>query len=210
VGIDDPFGWPDEFVDAVHRYRETGIWPAEIDEPRHVFCLRETDRIVQSHTGKRPLSVSSDRIASPAMRCAVLLTDIGRHLGSEAVARDGSGLCCAVYPDPALRHWTDGMLQPRESYKKAENSSKRTALLEALVQRLPIEDPDDQLAQIANEDDHLDALICALVARAVEVGQTIQPRPGREMERAATEGWIHLPSSPLRELASAAIVEVRA
>jgi hypothetical protein len=29
VGIDAPFGWPDEFVDAVAGFRESGIWPSE-------------------------------------------------------------------------------------------------------------------------------------------------------------------------------------
>jgi hypothetical protein len=48
---------------------------------------------------------------------------------------------------------------------------------------------------------YLDALACALVARAVELGQTHLPEPGTEAERAATEGWIHLPTSPLQALA---------
>ena len=203
MGIDDPFGWPDEFVDAVHQNRSTGEWPSEIDESRQAFCLRETDRVVHTRTGKRPLSVSSDRIASPAMRCAVLLTDIGRHLGAPAVARDGSGLCCEVYPDPALRFWTDGTLRARESYKKPNNRLKRAALLHALIQKLPIDDPHDELAGVEREDDYIDALVCALAARAVEIGQSALPEPGRQAERAVTEGWIHLPTRPLHELADA-------
>ncbi len=66
--------------------------------------------------------MSADKIALPAMRCANLLTDIAEHVGDHAVARDGSGLCCEVYPDPARRHWTDHApegLAPRESYRAA-------------------------------------------------------------------------------------------
>ncbi len=39
-------------------------------------------------------------------------------------------------------------------------------------------------------DDALDAVICALVARAVTLGQTREPPPE---SRADAEGWIHLP-----------------
>src|SRR5262245_46403233 len=44
VGIDDPFGWPDEFVNALTQYRERPEWPSEIDEPLGLFRMRETDR----------------------------------------------------------------------------------------------------------------------------------------------------------------------
>jgi hypothetical protein len=43
---------------------------------------------------------------------------------------------------------------------------------------------------LGREDDYLDALLCALVARAVELGLTHAPTPAQE-ELARIEGWIH-------------------
>jgi hypothetical protein len=119
-----------------------------IDEPTDELRLRETDRAVHERSKRWPLSVSSDRIAIPAMRCAGLLTAIAGHIGPAAVKRDGSGLCCEVYPDPALREWvaaTPAALG-RASYKKKENSETRKKLLAALLTQLPLEDPDGRLA----------------------------------------------------------------
>jgi hypothetical protein len=202
VGIDDPFGWPIDFLDAMASYRDAPNWPTALDDPRKKFCFRETDRFVRNLTGKQPLSVSANLIAIPAMRCATLLSDIARHKGNESVSRDGSGLCCEVYPDPALRHWTadspawaDG-----KSYKGAANGAKRVQLLESLLSALPIGDPLGALEKVSLQDDYLDALVCALVARAAELDQTIRPQDEKQVESAAIEGWIHLPSGQLSDL----------
>jgi hypothetical protein len=48
--------------------------------------------------------------------------------------------------------------------------------------------------------DHLDALVCALVARAVLVGDTGWPHTEDERAAARQEGWIHLPGSDLAAL----------
>jgi Protein of unknown function (DUF429) len=205
VGIDAPFGWPEPFLDAVAAYRATGRWPVDIDEALGELRLRETDRAVHRRTGKTPLSVTSDRIALPAMRCASILTKIGENRGAEAVAKDGSGLCCEVYPDPAIRYWTEHAARPlgaRETYKGKDASRKRVALLQAIQAELPIHDQEGRLDQIALEDDYMDALACALVARAAEVGATHLPETGEERGRATVEGWIHLPSEPLTLLSS--------
>jgi hypothetical protein len=73
-------------------------------------------------------------------------------------------------------------------------------LLGALLEQLPLDDPDGRLEQIAGEDDYLDALICALVARAAERRRTYRPESPLEVERAEVEGWIHLPQDPLGSL----------
>ena len=45
-----------------------------------------------------------------------------------------------------------------------------------------------------DSDDVLDALVCALLARAVQQeGGTLWPAPGEQTDLARTEGWIHLP-----------------
>jgi predicted RNase H-like nuclease len=74
-------------------------------------------------------------------------------------------------------------------------------LLDALLEQLPIDDPEGQLEKVAAEDDYLDALICALVARAAERKRTYRPETAHEAQRAAVEGWIHLPRDPLKSLA---------
>lgn len=204
VGIDAPFGWPVPFLDAMAAYRTGPNWPYPIEQATHGLRLRETDRAVYARSKRWPLSVTSDRIAIPAMRCAGLLTAIAGHLDPDAVKRDGSGLCCEVYPDPALREWvaaTPAALG-RASYKKRENSETRKKLLDALLAELPLEDPDGRLANVAGEDDYLDALLCALVARAAELGQTYLPEERDQADLTDVEGWIHLPSRPLADLAS--------
>lgn len=205
IGIDAPFGWPEPFVDAIAAYRAGPSWPTGLDNSLGACRLRETDRAVHRRTGKWPLSVSSDKIAVPAMRCATMLTDIAEHVAADAVSRDGTKLCCEVYPDPALRRWTDHApegLAPRESYKGSDAAQKRIALLAALRTQLSFEDDGHLLERVGLEDDYLDALICALVARAVELGLTYAPEAGPELERAQVEGWIHLPSDSLDLLAT--------
>jgi len=152
--------------------------------------------------------VSADKIALPAMRCATLLTHVAEQVGVDAVSRDGSRLCCEVYPDPALRRWTDHApegLARRESYKGRAAAEKRIALLSALRAQLPLDDTDRLLEKVGLQDDYLDALICALVARAVELEQTYGPETKAELERAQVEGWIHLPSAALENLGAARI-----
>ena len=105
VGIDAPFGWPLEFVEALGIYSEKGEWPAT--EAR-LLTLRATDRWVRELTGRDPLSVSTDKISFTAMRCARLLTEYGQRW--EPVDRSGAGRIVEVYPAAALRQWG---LEPR-------------------------------------------------------------------------------------------------
>jgi hypothetical protein len=203
AGIDSPFGWPEDFVKAVAEHHWNGHWPGGIDNPRTPFYRRETDRHVRSVTGKVPLSVSSDKIAAVAMRCAVLLDYLREKCGPASVDRTGTGLVCEVYPDPALRHWTAAdplSLQPRESYKRKAGASRRRDLLGIVRQRIRLEDPNDLLGACVEHDHALDALVAALVARAVSLGLT--DSLGLEDDQISREGWIHLPTSPLADLAS--------
>lgn len=205
VGIDAPFGWPDPFVDAIRIHQDGGSWPLPIDQPRAPFERRETDRFIKKETAKNPLSVSTDRIAYPAMRCAVILGDVAQDLGREAVARDGSGLVCEVYPDPALRFWTSGevsSLAPKESYKGPAAGERRRQLAATIAARAGLEDPNRLLDRCSLEDDYLDALVCALAARAAELDLTLSP-PNEDSGRLANrEGWIHHPRTHLDELSS--------
>jgi hypothetical protein len=150
-----------------------------------------------------PLSVSADKIASPAMRCAVILGHVQRMRGREAVERSGSGLVCEAYPDPALHFWTDddpASLATRESYKGPERSRRRAELAAILARRVPLDDPHGLLDRCALEAVYLDALVCALVARAAMLGQTEVPVDVEDVDAARIEGWIHLPRAPVSGL----------
>jgi predicted nuclease with RNAse H fold len=191
TGIDCPFGWPDTFVRAVSAYHESKDWPAAwAPEHYHVTCFRRTDHFVHEETGLWPLSVSSDRIAIPAMRCAWLLSKL------EVRDRSGDGRIYEVYPAAALRRWE---LRADSSYKGRDGH----ASLNDLVARLKAAAPWLDLGE-ANRftNDHLfDALLASLNARAAALGLT-HPPSQPDAALAKKEGWIALPHKlSLRELA---------
>lgn len=187
VAIDAPFGWPNEFVDALVAHRTGGPWPEhDEDAPetlRAALRFRETDRVVMDT--RRPLSVSTDKLGVTAMRCAALLH---RWSLEEDVDRSGRGKFVEVYPAAALVRW--GFAGGR--YKNAHRDML-PPLLERVCQALPaLHLPDRERELCATNDDAFDALIAALVARAALLGLT-DPPPSEHLERARQEGWIHLP-----------------
>jgi hypothetical protein len=191
IGIDAPLGWPTGFVAAVN---DPDHWPLTDEVEPVALVRRRSDRWVHETTGKVPLSVSADRIAYPAMRAQRLLR---RYREATGVAVDRSGLTgpiCEAYPDMGV---TNFGLRPggarRVSYKSAAGLGARRDLLAELIRRAPwlaLSEP--QQAHCVEHDDHLDALIAALIARSVQLGLTEPPPPEMAAE-AAQEGWIHLP-----------------
>ena len=137
VGIDAPFGWPTPFADALVAYREREIWPDGPDsrEVQGAMELRATDAEVWTLLGKKPLSVSTDRIAYAAMRCARLLVALVRE--GVPLDRSGEGRVVEVYPEAALRCWGLSPELDSEdagSYKGKKPDAKRRR--ERLVSRL--------------------------------------------------------------------------
>lgn len=180
IGIDAPLGWPAPFVAAVGEWTR----PEWNEDIRDELSLRETDRHVRRQSGVRPLSVSSDRIALPAMRAMALLK---RHGVTD---RSGDGRFFEVYPAGSLAMW---QLTPKESYKKNtdESFAARGDILRALRRQLPwLEVPDSY----ADDADSLDSLIASLTARAAAQGLTQRPAADNQSDLARQEGWIHLPS----------------
>ncbi len=186
IAIDAPLGWPEAFVRALVAHRELGQWP---DAPKATLERRCTDRFVIDETGKRPLSVSTDRIAYCAMRCAVLLSGLDEP-------RDGSGRVVEAYPDAALRCWLKPSFEARPvpTYKGADAVDRREALLTELLAGLGggFSIGGFRDACVAS-DDCLDALLCALIARAADRNRTIEPKTEEQVRLAPIEGWIHLP-----------------
>ena len=215
VAIDAPFGWPSPFVDAIRAWRDDGSWGIELGDPedqQRRLVLRRTDLNVISVTGlpldrdgvarrgKQPLSVTTDKLAYTAMRCARLLHAVARD-GGEPVDRSGAGRIIEVYPDAALREWG---LRPDEwdetwpplGYKgtKPEHRERRQTLVEALgaAADVPSILSEEVAARCVKSDDDLDALASALVAYAAYRGR-LQPIPPEATEEARIEGWIRLP-----------------
>jgi predicted nuclease with RNAse H fold len=197
AGIDAPFGWPDAFVEAVSAHRAGGPWSGrgfDVVTHRRGLRYRFTDLRVARGPVRPPLSVSSDRIAVTAMRCAELQDQVSQH---ETVDRAGiDGRLLEVYPAAALRAWR----LPSDGYKGTKNRPALAALVARLVEHcdsLTIEAAD--LERCTRDDDELDALVCALVARAAALGLTDAPGPA-ELPQARREGWIHVPTVELPEL----------
>jgi hypothetical protein len=191
IGIDAPLGWPVAFTAAV---ADLDAWPLADEVEPVALIRRASDRWIHAETGKLPLSVSTDRIAYPAMRAARLVRRY-RQAAGRPVDRTGmTGAVCEVYPDTAVtRFGLRGVGAPRASYKAAGGAAARDAMLDRLTAQAPwLALSAAQRQACVATDDHFDALIAALIARAVELGAT-HPPPDELAPDAAVEGWIHLP-----------------
>lgn len=208
VGIDAPFGWPVTFVDALVAYRERSAWPDgpdRRDEQCHME-LRATDEVVWRKLKVKPLGVAVDRIAYAAMRCARLFAALSLESGQ--IDRSGEGRMVEAYPEAALRCWGLSPGQHPEdpgSYKgkSPEARIRREELVRRLLEQADgwLEVPDGVSDRCRASDDHLDSLLCALIARAADLGRV---EPVDDPESARSEGWIRLPlSEPLGRLGQA-------
>jgi predicted nuclease with RNAse H fold len=198
VAIDAPFGWPDEFVEAVSAHRNRAGWPGSGEDQdlyRFHLSFRTTDRRLIESGARRPLSVSTDLIGVVAMRCAYLLDRLAAY--GEPVDRAGSGKVIEAYPAPALTSWGLSAI----GYKSRAGAPRLLELLSGLEEGLGgLEMTIQQREAAASDHNCFDALVCSLVARAAAQGLTQPPEPGEEADRATREGWIHLPTNPLPHL----------
>ena len=189
TAIDAPFGWPEPMVSAVHTYSAEGRWPAP-DKQR--FRLRRSDLHVHDRvldqTGHKlwPLSPSTDRISLAVWRLAGL-REMAYERSGIRFDRAGGDRVLEAYPAAALLLWD----MPREGYKS--DADARENLLATLESAAPwLEWEEDARESCFESDDALDAVLCALIARAAALGLTEEPAP-EHCELARVEGWIHLP-----------------
>jgi predicted nuclease with RNAse H fold len=198
VAIDAPFGWPDEFVEAVTAHRNRAGWPGsgeDQDVYRFHLSFRATDRKLIEGGARRPLSVSTDLIGVVAMRCAYLLDRLA--VAGQPVDRAGSGKVIEAYPAPALTAW--GL--SATGYKSRVGAARVPELLSQVEEGLGGVEMSSLQRELAGSDHNcFDALVCSLVARAAALGLTQPPEAGEEAKRATREGWIHVPTNPLSHL----------
>jgi len=200
TGIDCPVGWPQALIPFLTGHLEFDGGPVlayDGIEGRRLLAYRDTDRFVTARTGLIPLSVSADRLAHPAMRCAVIQAKIAALHGPQP--RDGSGKLAEVYPAASLKLWGLGA----RGYKgrgttEAEGLSVLLGSLRAQAPWLDLTGHEDRLA---GSDDLFDAVVASLTARAAAVGLTLRPDDDHAAA-ARKEGWIHLPAGGLPALAT--------
>ena len=193
TGIDAPFGWPRPFARAVAAYDAGKAWPGERSD---ALWFRTTDVRARAMAGGRPpLSVSSDRIARPAVRAARLLADLGP---GRPAARDGADGIVEVYPAGAMRCWS----LVAEGYKRPDAIEVRAVLVAGLVAAIGLVATDADRLTLSLTDHAVDALVAALVARAFSLGLVVRPEPDIE-DLARVEGWLFLPTGSLADLVGA-------
>ncbi len=188
AGVDVPLGWPEPFVDLL-RAHAAGTLPAPGTtgpQWRRGLAMRATDREVYRRIGLTPLSVSTDRIAHPAMRWAGIEARL-REFGLSP-SRDGSGVICEVYPAAALRCWS----LPYRGYKGKKNAAPRADLVARLSQQFTWLDWNGHQDRCAADDNALDAVLAAVIAREVDLMRCVPP-PDALRDLASREGWIWLP-----------------
>lgn len=199
AGFDCPLGWPREFGKflADHRGEANRAIPVKVDLLRRLTDVRVPE-VVERNTPTsirlHPLSVSSDRIAVPALRMAGLERQL---LGPLAPDRSGERVIVEVYPAAALALWN----LPHRGYKGAKGQLIRDEILRGLSERAGARLDIANFQQKLSTNDHcLDALLCALVTVATVTGRRVSdsvPRDQDERHLAVEEGWIQLPATDL-------------
>lgn len=191
IGVDCPLGWPAAFVEFMRGIPDGAAPPPAGDvADRGRLAYRETDRqVAADRPPLRPLSVSADRIAHVAFRCAALLPRL-----ESPVDRTGHGRVVEVYPAGSLHAWE----LPFRGYKGSAGTAARAEIVAVLGDVL---DLGPYAAACLASDHVLDAVISAVAARAAALGRATLPT-GHDLPVAALEGWIALPHRGRGELHS--------
>ncbi len=187
VAVDAPFAWPEGLSSALAMWSSDRRWPEVTPQQ---LRYRVTDLEVQRRTGVWPLSASADRIGVVAWRCAALLSTWGVR---DLTGGDGT---VEAYPAAALRCWglPSRGYKARSAQAAARAAGARAEIIAALRQRCGwLHLTSAQSAACQDSHDMLDAVICALIARAADIGAVTAPA-GDQARAADREGWIVLPT----------------
>jgi hypothetical protein len=204
--VDVPFGWPQEFVRWLSQHHPpVGNPPAPVAPGASSdldgrswdrLARRETDRAALKRIGSKAsgYSVSFDKLGATAAAWASI--DAALATGEPRVRIDRSGRDGFVLETWPSAAWTVlGELSGFKARNPATMAPDEFAsILEGVV------DLSGQLLTLrpTEKGAHFrDAVVCALVARAMQVNR----RATVELPDAAnTEGWIHLPEVDLHAL----------
>jgi hypothetical protein len=199
IGVGAPFGWPAPMVAALSAYCGEKPWP-ELDNES--FRTRRTDRHLQSTVRAEtaikfsPMSASASGVAVTACRAAQLRED-GYRISGRRFDRAGADQVLEVSCTAALIIW--GLEHKgyksggRIAAERPEAASARASLIEALEAQAPwLRWADGAREACLESDDPLDAVIAALIARAVAV-ELAYPLRDEDRDLARREGWAHLP-----------------
>lgn len=194
AAIAAPFGWPDPFLEFIVSNR-AGFVPnprrVATTSGRNRILYRTTDRRLRELLGLRLMASTASTLAGTTLRCVGLLARLA-ELGIE-VSRAGGGRVCEAYAPASLVAW--GL--DEEKYKTTP--AARVRIVEQASRRLALDLIDHGHACLES-DDALDALICALTARAVALGLWRRPVDPQEVEHAPTEGWVCIPTGSIDDL----------
>ncbi|MBE7163570.1 MAG: DUF429 domain-containing protein [Williamsia herbipolensis] len=187
IGIDCPFGWPTAFVDFVSAHQNDRRVPrSDSIEARRPLAYRATD-LWWLDRGLRPLSVSADRIAHAAFRCAGLLSRL-----TDDPDRSGAGRVVETYPAGSLSRWAP----VSRGYKGRANRARLAELATHVIDTAGLRFRRSTDEELVRTSDHaFDAVVAALTAASA-----LEPVPDEHSDAARVEGWIRMPSGPLSEV----------
>lgn len=181
VALSAPLGWPAALGPALTQHRAGQRLELEADE----LFRRDTDRFMQAQLGKSPPDVGADRVARTARAALQLLQKISAAAARELpLAWQPGASSGAIEVHPAATLLSRGI--SASGYKTATPAGRkaRTAIVNRLAPEL--------VTRISNElltenDDLLDALVCAVAAADFARGDGLAPI---DRARAEREGWI--------------------
>lgn len=182
LAMDAPLGWPAALGAELSCHQAGQSIQAQ---PNRLF-RRETDRFVKEKTGRQSLDVGADRIARTATAALTLIDELRQRTGLPLpMAWEPSAPTTAavieVYPAATLS--VLGLSSRGYKGHRSEQLKVREALVQGLDEHIDIADK----APLLEDDNVLDAVICALAG-----ADFLQERswPPANRQCALKEGWI--------------------
>lgn len=182
--VDVPFGWPEEFVRLMTDRHSEPLAPDAIPAPERwetwrtrEIAQRLTDRFVTDDVRirTRPLPAAFQLLGATAAAWVLIEAELSR-LGVVIDRSGQTGSICETYPAAALAAW--GFGRNKRNWQELRDA-------------FPFLTVDPSLLPLLESDDVCDAVVCALVVRARDLGKTIRPQ-AHEAGLARREGWIHV------------------
>jgi predicted RNase H-like nuclease len=181
VALSAPLGWPLALGSALIAHRAGDA----LDAPPDQLFRRDTDRFMHAELGKLPPDVGADRIARTARAALDLLQRIrGAARDPLPLAWEPGTSSGVIEVHPAATLLSRGISASGYKVETAAARKARSAILARLMPELHTAIRTELLTE---DDDLLDALVCAVAAADFARGHALPPP---ERARAEREGWI--------------------